>query len=489
MGLMRPGAAHSDDLPDFHPLTELRDWKNGQKFYLADALTGVIAWGATGGGKSSGPGAHLGLAYLAADFSGIVLCAKKEERRQWEKWAPSVGRTADLRIIDQSGKWRFNFLDAEAARAGEGAGLAINIVSLLDEIAGAMGSGKGEGGGDNKWFEDALHHMNMNLVQLPLLAGLQVSLTLLRSIVNSAPTTLDESKSEAWQKGACAAILREADSATAGADEDTRAEFEECQSYWTHEWPTLSDKTRSIVQLSFSMLVQPLLMRPLRRLFCADTNITPEEVFEKGLIIIVDLPVQEFRLAGRIANLIWKYCMQVAIMRRTPPTDGSYLRPCFIWADECQNFVSRFDTEYQAVARSAGGCTVYLTQTREALRRVLGDSDTVDSLLANLQAKFFCQNTGDTNEWASKSVFGEHWEDVTGSTQGGSAEGATTHGTTTSEQLRRYVDPSWFARLKRGGPKYDYVIECIVYNGGTLYPDPKTRGKFVPYKVLVFNQR
>jgi hypothetical protein len=58
----------------------------------------------------------------------------------------------------------------------------------------------------------------------------------------------------------------------------------------------------------------------------------------------------------------------------------------------------------QAVARSAGGCTVYLTQTREAMRRVLGNSDTTDALLANLQAKFFCQNTGDTNEWASKST-------------------------------------------------------------------------------------
>jgi hypothetical protein len=37
----------------------------------------------------------------------------------------------------------------------------------------------------------------------------------------------------------------------------------------------------------------------------------------------------------------------------------------FPWADEAQNFVTPFDAEYQAVARSAGGCTVYLTQNRE----------------------------------------------------------------------------------------------------------------------------
>ena len=37
-----------DDLPDFHPQTVLRDWGEGQGFRLADALTGVRVFGATG---------------------------------------------------------------------------------------------------------------------------------------------------------------------------------------------------------------------------------------------------------------------------------------------------------------------------------------------------------------------------------------------------------------------------------------------------------
>ena len=92
----------------------------------------------------------------------------------------------------------------------------------------------------------------------------------------------------------------------------------------------------------------------------------------------------------------------------------------FLWADEAQNFVSDFDAEYQAVARSAGGCTVYLTQNRESYRRVLGNSDAVDSLLGNLQAKFFCQNSGETNEWAAK-LLGERWMGVTSTNVGQSA--------------------------------------------------------------------
>jgi hypothetical protein len=106
--------------------------------------------------------------------------------------------------------------------------------------------------------------------------------------------------------------------------------------------------------------------------------VRPEDAFG-GKIIIIDLPVQDYRLAGKVANLAWKYCFQVAVLRRSPPTQpGTYLRPVFLWADEAQNFVTNFDAEYQAVARSAGGCTVYLTQNRESYRRVLGNSDAVD---------------------------------------------------------------------------------------------------------------
>jgi hypothetical protein len=39
----------------FPPQTMLRDWGNGQGFRLADALTGVCAFGATGGRKTSDP--------------------------------------------------------------------------------------------------------------------------------------------------------------------------------------------------------------------------------------------------------------------------------------------------------------------------------------------------------------------------------------------------------------------------------------------------
>ena len=213
-------------------------------------------------------------------------------------------------------------------------------------------------------------------------------------------------------------------------------------------------------------------------------------------IIIVDLPVQEFRLAGRVANLAWKYCFQVAVLRRMQPaTPNTYLRPVFLWADEAHNFVSKFDAEYQAVARSAGGCTVYLTQNRESYRRVLGNADAVDSLLGNLQAKFFCQNSGETNEWSAK-LLGERYLNITSTNVGQSQTdnlqngGNQTSGVTRSEQRRFFVEPSRFTTLKRGGAAHGFQVQAIVYNGGHQFPTGAAgKEEMLPFKLITFNQR
>jgi hypothetical protein len=484
----------SPKLPDFHPQTVLRDWQNGHAFRLADAQTGVIVFGATGSGKTSGPGKHFAYAYMAAGFGGLALCQKKEERRQLQQWAAECGRSEDLIIVNAKGDWRFNFLDWEASRPEEGGGLSINIVNLLDELAVAI-SGESEGGGNNKFWEDSLHHMNTNLVELPLLAGLQVSLPLLRSIVTTAPYSPEQAADAAWKaSSACAAIIAEADKATATADAQVRADFIECRDYWLTEFPNLSEKTRSIISLTFSMLVRPLITRPLRQIFSTDTNIKPEDTFD-GKIIIVDIPVQEFRLVGRIANLVFKYCFQISVLRRMQPADRqSFLRPVFLWADEAQQFVTKFDPEYQAVARSAGGCTVYLTQNRESLRRALKNNDAVDSLLGNLQCKVMCQNAGDTNEWAAK-LLGERWLMVTSTSVGQSRsdgsvpmqqQGNLNSGLSRSEQRRYFVEPAAFTTLRNGGPQNNFQVEAIIYSAGHQFQHGNEN---LPYIKLTFNQK
>jgi len=239
------------------------------------------------------------------------------------------------------------------------------------------------------------------------------------------------------------------------------------------------------------MMVRPFLTRPLRQLFAEDTTITPEAM-NSGKIIIVDLPVQTFRLAGRVSALAWKWCTQLSIMRRAVH-NGARPRPCFIWADEAQWFTTERDAEYQAIARSAGGCTVYLTQQRESFRRVLKNNDAVDNLLANLQVKIFCQNSSpETNGWAS-ALLGERFVKVTGTSTGRNVQqaetgesGGSNTGVSRHDERRWYVEPATFATLRRGGPANDLRVDCIVYAGGKLFPGEG--GEMMPYKKLRFRQ-
>jgi hypothetical protein len=119
--------------------------------------------------------------------------------------------------------------------------------------------------------------MLAQLVELPLLAGLKVSLRLLREIVNSAPHDAQEALEDKWRENSmCWAVIQRADEKTRDADDDTRATFEEVKAYWLEERATLSERTRSITTLRFSMVALPFLTRPLRRLFAGETTIRPE---------------------------------------------------------------------------------------------------------------------------------------------------------------------------------------------------------------------
>jgi hypothetical protein len=483
-------------MDDFSPSAIVRDWPKGQRFTIADAVTGAACFGGTGSGKTSGVAKHLAIGYMEAGFGGLVLCSKVEERRQWVKWAKEAGRSDDLVIFDASGKHRFDFLQWEAGRAGEGGGLVINIVHLLSEIATAVAKASGTdggSGGDGKFFEDALNLMLTELVGLAALSGEPVTLPRLRELAASAPRRMADLENAAWrEQSACARLLAELAEKEPREDAEKRGDLAEVFSYWTADFPMLSDRTRSIVDMMFSMMVQPFLFRPLRRLFTSGSTITPEATFD-GKIIVVDLPVQEFRLAGRVAGLAWKHCFQIAVMRRFQP-DRGYLRPVFLWSDECQNYVTAFDAEYQAVARSAAGATVYLTQNRESLKRVLGSDATVDALLGNLATKFFCQNSStDTNEWAS-TLLGERWIDIStlGVSQhlgGMGPAGAGNHvqgSSSRTPQKRAYIEPAAFAQLKRGGAAYENRVTAIVYKGGQLFEGEGAER--VPYTLLSFTQ-
>jgi hypothetical protein len=212
-------------------------------------------------------------------------------------------------------------MEWEASRPDEGGGLAINLVRNLDEIGIAISGNIESGGGSSKFWEQSLHSVNTHLVNLVLLAGLQVSLPLLRSIVNTAAHTPEQVHDPEWRKDStCAQIIVEADTATEEADPQIRADYDECFNFWMRDWPQISEKTRSIIELMFTSMAEPLVTRPVRKIFSSDSNLRPEDTFD-GKILIVNLPVAQWRVVGHIANIIFKFTFQTAVLRRAQPAD------------------------------------------------------------------------------------------------------------------------------------------------------------------------
>jgi hypothetical protein len=250
----------SQNLPEFHPDTPIRNLGDGHVLRIADLTCGLSITGITGSGKSSGPGKFIAFGLLAAGMGGAVLCSKPTECDTWVKWAGECGRSSDVVIIDDSGKWSYNFMEAEASRPNEGGGFSVNVVALLSELAAAINAAEGgkESGGDSKFWQDSLSFSISQLVDLVMLAGLQVSLPLLYSILNSAPISLAQLEDAKWQETSiCAAMLREADKNSAKAGPEARADFEQVNTYFTNDLPLLSEKTKGIIKIMFSMLIKP----------------------------------------------------------------------------------------------------------------------------------------------------------------------------------------------------------------------------------------
>ena len=90
--------------------TPLYHFNQTESFTIRQACEGVQIFGGIGSGKTSGSGAALAKSFLRKGFGGLVLCAKKDELKTWQRYAKETGREDSLLVFDASGNWRFPFL-------------------------------------------------------------------------------------------------------------------------------------------------------------------------------------------------------------------------------------------------------------------------------------------------------------------------------------------------------------------------------------------
>ncbi len=294
-------------------------WSKHDPFTVGHAVEGTLITGATGSGKTSGSGRHIALAMLKGGWGGLVLTAKADERRVWERYCQEAGRSADLIVFGPNQPWRFNFLAYELQRPGAGAGLTENLVALFTTVLemaerGGGSGGTGGGGSDEGYWRRANRQLCRNAVDLLVLATGSVSIPDLYRLVVSAPTSAESVASPAWRAASfCFRCLAAADQRQKTATQ--LRDLELVSDYFLLEFAGLSDKTRSSIVSTFTSMIDVLNRGLLRDLYGGETNVTPDWV-TAGKVIVIDLPVKEYAEVGTIAQGIFKFLFQRAIERR-----------------------------------------------------------------------------------------------------------------------------------------------------------------------------
>ena len=434
-------------------------------FTIRDSFEGVQIFGGIGSGKTSGSASSIARALLRAGYGGLVLCVKREERRLWERYCDETGRSQDLIIISPKNHYRFNFLDYELRRKGEGAGLTENLVNLISMVIELVENKQDMGGGDRFWGR-AMNQMIRNAVDLLALSKGTISLDAISRLIEDAPASPEQVGNENWQNSSfCAECIREADRREKSHRQ--QHDFDMAVRYWLGNFAGLDNRTRSNIVATFTSVADMLLHGMAWELLCTETNIVPEIAYKNGAVIVLDISIEEFDDVGRVIQAIIKMIYQRAVLRRDV---REYPRPLFLYSDEAQYFVSSFDFKYQSIARSSSASTIYITQNLSNYHAILGHNsrDLAMAFLANLQTKIFHANTDYiTNQFAADTI--AQMQTMSYSYNSGSNDKGSSVNSGASETVRHKVMPAHFTTLRKGGPQNKREVEAIIFQGGRIW--------------------
>ncbi|MEO1254844.1 MAG: TraM recognition domain-containing protein, partial [Bacteroidota bacterium] len=489
----------------------------GQSVTWADAVEGTLILGATGSGKTSGPGKHAALAMLEAGWGFCIMCAKTDEKDRWLKYAESTGRIDDVVILNKESGYKFNFLTYELTRDGEGSGEVINAINTimnLNEQNKVYQSGAGGQGKEEPFWDQSLRRLISRAITLLMITNEEVSISNMREVVASClkddepsiyfdlketATTEKEidpekredarSKLSLWIKTSYfLQLIEKLDKQAFNSDEDRR-EALFVKNYWLRELPKVGERVLGIIIESFMGIIEPFISRGiLKTQFSGglDEELLPETIINERKIVIVDYPIKEHGLAGIFASIIYKSTFMAAMERRYIKEEANPLPVC-LWVDEYQNFCNpAADTLFQTTARSSWVATVYITQNVNNMYFVMGHNNPIaraKSLLGNLNLKYFASNADwDTNQWASQMIGQTLTDFRTVNYKENSADKRMDISTSKNQQMQYRITPDHFTTLKTGRAANDNIVEAVVFKAGKLWGKEQSNFAIVEFK-------
>lgn len=369
-------------------------------FTVRDATQGVLITGGIGSGKTSGSGATLRAAYLQSGMGGLVLCAKPEEAEAWRAACVKHGRRGSL--IELDGRIPIlNFISYELARHGtEGINSVIECLMRVLEAARNVGAEPGRSG--ERFWEDTTRQVLRNALPILYASTGTVRIADILSFLRSAPQTHADMTNPEWQRDSfffrCFA---------SGADRIDDATGNRVVSYWREDFARLDPKTRGNIAISLTTALDRFNHGWLQHAFCGESTVVPELSFH-GAIILLNMPALTLNDDGIIAQQLFKYIWQRAVLARNALDASQQQRPVFLWADEAQYFINGFDGEFLSTCRGSLACTVFLSQSLPTYFAAIGGElprERVQHLLGNFATKVWHSNAcAETNRWAAETI-------------------------------------------------------------------------------------
>ena len=288
-------------------------------------------------------------------------------------------------------------------------------------------SGKGGGGGDNSFWDDATKKHIQWVIYLLRTINPGVEVTALD--INAH--TVSDSVIQRSVRKLCDKIQDlESKSNDTKVPPEERADckaqvtiLNDVREYFEQEWKTLDQRTKSNLVSTITNVFTQFLSDPrLRTVFCSSTAVTIDEIMQSGKIYTLVAP--EYESAARVFGTSLKMEFQAIMKRRTASAEYDKTRFVAFICDEVQNFVTTGgndptsgDESFMALSRQSKVCNVVATQTDASIINVVGDKP-AEVYYAQFGSRLWYQNTDQkTNERAAKILGKEKREKMSTSGQ------------------------------------------------------------------------
>jgi len=383
------------------PLLKLSAHDN---FDLTAACAGVHIFGGIGSGKTSGSGRMIAGAYLRAGMGGVVTAVKPEEIPLWQKYAAEHGRKASLILFDENEG--FNFLAYELRRQGmDGIGAVTECLMRVVEAAKRASPTASQRGEEPFWQDSARMILRYSIPLVYSASGTLCIGDIIR-FISTAPTHPKEVVDAEWQKRSFMYEVMEA-AARSPKVPMPRTALQDAISYWAEQFPAIPDRTRGNIVITVTTTLDRFMHGRLNRAFCGRTTLVPELTFH-GAIILLAMPTLIWNEDGVIANQLFKYMWQRAVLGRNGLAQIHRERPVFLWSDEAQETVNSYDGEFLSMCRGSKCCVTYLTQSLPTYYAKMGGDnprDTAHALVGKFNTHIYHSNAcQETNDFAARTL-------------------------------------------------------------------------------------